>query len=192
MERLFFEDIESFVDEITENYDSIINEDETISIIAKYEEARKIIKELVFLDWNLRDITLIDNAYGEYDDEYVISLSSTPERYEVWCEPMKKYFGYLDAECFEVYVLDNCSSKVIPHCYGEENYEVTIGECCEPACDECCGCCDCDCDGEELYVDEFNGMHGFEVHRSDDDGYCKYTFYSSDKDLVTRLAEILK
>ena len=47
------------------------------------------------MDWNLRAITLIDNVYGAYDDEYVVSVSSTPERYEVRCEPMKKYYGLL-------------------------------------------------------------------------------------------------
>ena len=55
--------------------------------------------------------------------------------------------GYLTDESPVIYVLDNCSSKVIPHCKGKTVYEVTVGiednEC------ECEDCYECDCQKDE-------------------------------------------
>ena len=101
---------------------------------------------------------------------------------------MKKSFGYVYGDSVEIYVLDNCSSKVIPYCNGLRNIETTIGELCGSMCEyECCGCCDCDdCDEHD------NDMHGFSVNYSDEDGYCSYSFYSTDKDLVNELALLFK
>ena len=185
MKKAFFDTVEEFVEYLTERYDVIINKDADVSIIAKYEEARKIIKSLMFEDWNLRHIELYDVSYNNYDDEFVISLSSIDEDYEVWCEPMKKDFGYIFNDSTEVYVLDNCSSKVLSYCTGVRNFELTIGELCGSMCNnECCGCCNC----EEHNSD----MSGFSVNHSDEDGYCSYSFYSTNKDLVNELARLFK
>ena len=45
--------------------------------------------------------------------------------------------GYIEEEAPVIYVLDNCSSKVIPHCKGKTVYEVSVG-------DEACECDDCE------------------------------------------------
>ena len=53
--------------------------------------------------------------------------------------------GYIEEEAPVIYVLDNCSSKVIPYCKGETVFEVTVGideynEEDECGCDECDDC----------------------------------------------------
>ena len=49
--------------------------------------------------------------------------------------------GYIDEDAPVIYVLDNCSSKVIPYCKGKIVYEVTVGkeddECDYDDCDDC-------------------------------------------------------
>ena len=50
--------------------------------------------------------------------------------------------GYIEEEAPVIYVLDNCSSKVIPYCKGKNVYEVTVGidEDDECSCDDCEEC----------------------------------------------------
>ena len=64
----------------------------------------------------------------------------------IWLEKFKREDGkYLTDESTITYILDNCSSKVIPYCKGKIVYEVTVGideddECDCDECDECDGC----------------------------------------------------
>ena len=143
MKNLYFDDFEDFACTVADTYDSLKCEDyEDVAIIAKYEEARQIIKELLCIGYDIHSINVIDNEYGEYDAEYIISLYDD----EVWCEPMLRENGYLTDDSPVMYVLDNCSSKVIPYCKGKIVYEVTVGD--E---DDECGCDDCD-DCEEGFT----------------------------------------
>lgn len=138
MKNLYFDDFEDFSCVIADTYDSLKGEDyEDVAIIAKYEEARQIIKELLCLGYDIHSINVIDEEYGEYDAEYIISLYND----EVWCEPMLRENGYLTDDSPVMYILDNCSSKVIPYCKGKTVYEVTVGEIEDCDCDECeCAC----------------------------------------------------
>ena len=52
--------------------------------------------------------------------------------------------GYLNEEAPVIYVLDNCSSKVIPHCKGKTVYEVSVG-----ADEDDCDCSECACKHDE-------------------------------------------
>ena len=60
----------------------------------------------------------------------------------IWLEKFKKEDDkYLTDESTITYILDNCSSKVIPYCKGKNVYEVTVGideDDCE--CDDCSEC----------------------------------------------------
>ena len=48
--------------------------------------------------------------------------------------------GYITDDSPVMYILDNCSSKVIPYCKGKTVYEVTVGKE-EYDCNECeCAC----------------------------------------------------
>ena len=68
--------------------------------------------------------------------EYLISLNNDG----IWCEPMKLDGKYLTDESTITYILDNCSSKVIPYCKGKLVYEVSVG-----ADENDCDCSECDC-----------------------------------------------
>ena len=62
---------------------------------------------------------------------------------------------------------------------------------CEPICgSECCGCCDCEDEDTELPIESDGDMHGFSVNKSDDCGNFYYSFYSTDKDLVSEIAKL--
>lgn len=189
MERLYFEDCEDLVCNAVAVLDIVRKNDiyNDVTIVAKYEETRQIIRELVSFGYDLRNIHLEDNCYGGYDAEYVISICNIDGEDEIWCEPMLREDGYLLDESTVIYILDNCSSKVIPYCKGKVMFEVTVGED-ECGCDECCGCCECDNDDTELTED----THGFTVSNSDENGYYSYSFYSTDKNLVAEMAKRFK
>ena len=134
MKNLYFDDFEDLACDIADTYDALdYDDEEDVAIVSKYEEARQIIKELLCLGYDLHSVEIHDDLWENYDAEYVISLYEN----EVWCEPMRRENGYLDEDAPVIYVLDNCSSKVIPHCKGKNVFEVGIG-------DEC-GCNECEC-----------------------------------------------
>lgn len=166
MQNVYFEDYEDLARDIADKYDSInkLEEYKDVAIIAKYEEARQIIKELMCIGYDLHSIVIHDVEYDGYEAEYIISLYDD----ELWVEPMMRESGYITDDSPIMYVLGNCSSKVIPYCKGKVMFEVTVGEE-ECDCDECCGCCECD-DNKELDV------------KSDDDGYSITVRYNLDAD----------
>ena len=144
MERLEFNDYEDFACEVADTYDSLKGEDyEDIAIIAKYEEAKEIISELSCIGYSLESIRMSRPEWENYHDEYLISLNNDG----IWCEPMKLDGKYLTDESTITYILDNCSSKVIPCCKGKNVYEVTVGID-EDDCD-CDDCSECACKKDE-------------------------------------------
>lgn len=138
MRNLYFDDFEDLACSVADTYDSLKGEDyEDVAIIAKYEEARQIIKELLCIGYDIHSLEIHDDLWENYEAEYVVSLYDN----SVWCEPMLREKGYIDEDAPVIYVLDNCSSKVIPYCKGKTVYEVSVGED-ECNCDECkCACC---------------------------------------------------
>lgn len=193
MQNLWFEDYEDLTCNIVTILGEIRKEDEynDVAIVAKYEETRQIIRELVSFGYDLRSIHLEDNCYGGYDAEYIISICNIDGEDEIWCEPMLREDGYILDESTVIYVLDNCSSKVIPYCNGKVVYEVSVGED-ECDCNECCGCCECDEDDKELAIESDGDMHGFSVNHSDENGYSSYSFYSTDRNLTEMMAKLFK
>ena len=139
MENLYFDDFEDFSCVIADTYDALDYDEEDVAIIAKYEEARQIIKELLCLGYDLHSID-IDDEFDGYNAEYIITLYDN----EIFCEPMLRENGYLTDDSPVMYILDNCSSKVIPYCKGKTVYEVSVGD------DECnCECSECACKKDE-------------------------------------------
>lgn len=138
MKTLYFDDFEDFACAVADTYDSLKGEEfDDVAIIAKYEEARQIVKELICIGYDISNIELHEVDWDNYDAEYIITLYDN----SVWCEPMLRENGYIEDDAPVIYVLDNCSSKVIPYCKGKTVYEVTVGideDDCD--CDECSGC----------------------------------------------------
>ena len=137
MENLYFDDFEDFSCVIADTYDALDYDEEDVAIIAKYEEAKQIIKELACIGYDLHSIDIDDEVDG-YNAEYIITLYDN----EIFCEPMLRENGYLTDDSPVMYILDNCSSKVIPYCKGKNVYEVTVGDD-ECDCDECDDCEEC-------------------------------------------------
>lgn len=124
MDRLEFENYEEFVCDVADTFDSLEDEFDAISIIAKYDEVKEIIKALLDVGYDLCNISLEIPNWGGYDDEYILTLSCEG----VWCERFKRDTGYFNDESNVIYIMDNCSSKVIPYCKSKNVYEVSVGE----------------------------------------------------------------
>ena len=129
MDRLEFKTFEDFACEIADKFDDIIkiNEYNDVAVIAKHDEIKEIFRELVCLGYDLCNIVLKMVDWDGYDDEYILSISLEG----IWIEKFKRENGYLEDESTIIYVLDNCSSKVIPYCKGKMVYEVSVGEDCD-------------------------------------------------------------
>lgn len=185
IKQIYFEDFASLACDISDNFDMVKDDFGDIAIIAKYEEAKEIIAELVCIGHSLTSIRMSRPEWDNYYDEYLISLNHDG----VWCEPMKEDGKYLTDESTMIYILDNCSSAVIPQCRGNILLEVGVIDEEEFDCNECCGCCDCD---NELTVESDDNMHGFTVNRSDENGYSSYSFYSDNDSIIKYMFEHIK
>ena len=140
MKNLYFDNFEDLACVIADKFDELYKENfEDIAVIAKPDEAKEIFKELVCIGYDICNITYERIDWDGYDDEYILSINHNG----IWLEKFKREDGkYLTDESTITYILDNCSSKVIPYCKGKIVYEVTVGK--E---DDECGCNDCDeCD----------------------------------------------
>lgn len=124
MKRLEFEDYEEFAYDIADTFDSIDDEFGDVSIIAKYNEAKEIIKELLCIGYNVASIDLHREKFENYYNEYIIGLNHDG----VWCEKFKRDTRYFTDESNVIYIMDNCSSAVIPYCKSKNVYEVSVGD----------------------------------------------------------------
>ena len=124
MKNLYFDDFEDLACDIADKFDLVKDDFGDIAIIAKYEEAKEIIAELSCIGYSLESIRMSRPEWENYHDEYLISLNNDG----IWCEEMKSDGKYLTDESTITYILDNCSSKVIPYCKGKIVYEVTVGD----------------------------------------------------------------
>ena len=129
MKNLYFDDFEDLACDIADRFDRLDKENfEDIAVIAKPNEVKEIFKALVCIGYDICNITYERIDWDGYDDEYILSMNHDG----IWLEKFKREDGkYLTDESTITYILDNCSSAVIPYCKGKTVYEVTVGE------DEC-------------------------------------------------------
>ena len=138
MKRLEFNDYEEFACEVADTFDDICKNDDfdDIAIIAHYDEAKQIIREILCLGYGINSIELMNPELGYDDVPYIISVCGIDSENEVWCEPMVRDNGkYIQDESSVIYVLDNCSSEVLKHLDSECIFEVGIDDVCD--CDDC-------------------------------------------------------
>lgn len=137
IKTLHFEDYEDFACAVSDTYDRVKSNDEynSVDVVAKYEDAKEIIRELVGIGYGIAFIDKFgDPEWDGYDDAFVISLLDD----EIWCEPVKRENGYIFVEADVVYIFDDCNSKIIPKIEADEICEVEIGDF-----DYDCENCDC-------------------------------------------------
>ena len=180
IKTLHFEDYEDFTCTVSDVYNKVRSDDEynSIDMVAKYEDAKENIRELVGIGYDIAFINeLADPEWDGYDDAFVISLLDD----EIWCEPVKRDEGYIFVEADVVYIFDDCNSKIIPKIEANEVYEVGIGN----EYDDCDGDCENCPAHDETYLhtseDEDGNTHGFTASRSDGDSYMSYSYYSSNE-----------
>lgn len=90
------------------------------------------------MGYDICNITYERIDWDGYDDEYILSMNHDG----IWLEKFKREDGkYLTDESTITYILDNCSSKVIPYYKGKNVYEVTVGD------DDCNDCDDSEEEG---------------------------------------------
>lgn len=190
IKTLHFENYEDFACAVSDTYDRVKSDDEynSVDVVAKYEDAKEIIRELVGIGYDIAFIDKFGNPeWDGYDDSFVISLLDD----EIWCEPVKRDDKYIFIEADVVYIFDDCNSKIIPKIESDEVYEVGIGNY-----DDCDGDCEnCNCH-DETYLhtseDEDGNAHGFTASRLDGDSYMSYSYYSSDELSHEDIQKILK
>lgn len=116
---------------INDFYDLVIDtipfldDNEQVAIIAKYEEAIDILKELLNLDQtSICNVEIWGKDWDGYDQEFLIDI--TPN-YEIYCEKMIKKDGCrIKSNADIVYILENCNSKAVNDVQDEKVIVVTL------------------------------------------------------------------
>ena len=193
MTELYYESIEDLcadVDDIVEEgYDGVID------IVAKYNEAKEILRELVYFDYDLEFVELEPVDWDGYDKEYSISVDA--DRRTISCEKLWHDDRYYHSDAEVVYFMDDVNSKVI-YSYDEESemYAVHVGDC-DGDCKHCHVNDEIGLSSEEdnkhVDVDKDGDIPGFNMSYSDDDGYHSWSFYSTalkDENIMKMLCDI--
>ena len=187
--------MEDFVDYVIEEAESY--EDAFVTVIAKFDEAKEILKNIITCeDVNFDFLEIESPIMDNYYDEFVVSLWMNDGVLEIGCEKLKDDEGRYTNPCGDiVFLFSNCSSKIIPLCEGSDLYFVDIDdECeCDEECDECCPC-DCHCSDScvEYSKADDGELHGFTASKSTDNGYHSYSFYTSDNLSKSDICDMLK
>lgn len=191
MKTRYFEDFCEFACEASDMYDSINDDFKAVVIVAKYEEAKEILKELICIGHDIAHIELCDELFDGYHNEYLITLTNKG----VYCEKFKRENGYIRDDSMVTYVSNECNSACLKHIdsdviiafeVSDEEYE--FDECLETeTSDNECPCCDCEscCDCDE-------DMHGFTASKNDENGYSSISFYSTEKIDADEMKDLLE
>ena len=146
MDTLKFDDYGDLVDRIVDEYD-YFNKKSTdynsVSVLAKYEDARKVIWHLITeYRYSINSIQIADPMVNRYDDEYIISLFDD----EIWCEPALRDTGYIYTEEDACFVFSDCNSALLSKIHSKVTYEVSVED--TVGCDDCE---ECPCSSYEKY-----------------------------------------
>lgn len=142
METLKFSCVEDFCEYIVDTIHDIAKEDplNDVTVIAKYDEMREIFAELIRDGYECMSVdTFHPVDFDGYDGEYVLMIYDN----ELWLSLARNKEGVYYDNCgaSKVFILDNCSSKVIQTVDADNAFEVNIEELEED--DEESICCDC-------------------------------------------------
>lgn len=173
-----FIDVEDFCNMLD---DVFSDTKESVSVIAKYHDAKEIIKELVLYGYDFGYI----NLDYEYPDEYEIMVISDC----IYCDKLKRDGKYLVSGAYTIYVLEDVNSKCILKCFPDARTKILVeleskdeesdlyDEDDDIDCDACEHKDDCDV---RLTKDEDGEVHGMTVSSSDGDRYISHSIYCTD------------
>lgn len=203
MKTFYYENYENLIDEIVDRF-SDLDEFKSVDIIAKYDDAKEIIKELICIGYDICSINIEEPEYGCCNDEYVVTLSDLG----IFCEKFKRESGYIPINDNIVFVSNDCNSKCLKNIHSNEIYAFEIvdeiemledGEIEFCNCDNCCGCEYGENNSHTsisdiIHRDEDTGIiNGFTKTWSDytDEYYSSHT-YSYFDDNISQLRKIAK
>lgn len=196
MHTLKCKNIEELVEVVVETYELLHDCDRNVSFVAKYDNAKEILKELVFYDYDIKFIELADPEWDNYEDEYVISIVCD----EVFCEKLKLSGRYCMLSPKFVFFDEDANSKCIKYFESDMKYEFQLTDEEEDNdIDQMIDCHDCDdydcdlrCQDNSKDVDFSDDGQGFTCSKQDENGYRSISYWSSEPVNKDRLSEILK
>lgn len=133
---------ELIIDDIEELVATVMSDTENIDIayriIAKYEEASAIVKELLqYEETSAYHLEIWDEGWDGYDKEFLITVDST---LAILCEPLYQDGAYLSYDSDKVFIMDGCSQKSVEDCEDDIVTVVMYSD----SVDEC-NCTECTC-----------------------------------------------
>ena len=160
-------DIEDFCAFIDEEEVKTDKEYQYFGIVAKYEKARDIIGEFLFLGYKLGSIDLD----FEYFDEYEITILED----SILCEPLKKDGEYIWSGATTVYTMEDVNSKCIKKSYPDaKNLLIVEFDTDEEEFDDDDVCVD-------IAKDDDGYVHGLTMTSCDGDRCLTHSLYSTEK-----------
>lgn len=176
MDTFTFESIEEFCEMLD---DVLTDSTETISVVAKYNDAKEIIKELVLYGY---DFGYIHLDY-EYPNEYEVMIIND----RIYCDKLKRDGEYITSCATAIYAMEDVNSKCILRSYPDAKTKILVQI--EPD-DEELGDHDDDIDYDaceykddcdvRFTKDEDGKVHGMTVSSSDGDRYISHSIYCTD------------
>lgn len=178
------------------------NVEYSVDVVCFYEEARKLIRELVLTGaCTIGDIDVHSPDYDWYNKEFYVTVTKVIDgEWSIWCEPAlregKDKYVYCDSDI--AYVLDNCHSKLLESMRSDVVVETCIVEMNavsaeafedkhEPKCGECCGMCNC-----VDFSDEDESTKGFTISMKSDSGETSISFESDSEEMLKDMFNIFK
>lgn len=193
METLKFSCVEDFCEYIVDTIHDIAKEDplNDVTVIAKYDEMKEIFAELIRYGYECMSVDVFHPVdFDGYDGEYVLMIYDN----ELWLSLARNKEGVYYDNCgaSKVFILDNCSSKVIQTVDADNAFEVNIEELEED--DEesiCCDCCEKCKPVAEILKDKDDNVCGVTITKYTDNGYSTYSYFNSnglsDDELIEKL-----
>lgn len=144
--ELIVDDIEELVATVMSDVENI---DIAYRIIAKYEEASAIVKELLqYEETSAYHLEIWDEGWDGYDKEFLITIDST---LAILCEPLYQDGDYLSYDSDKVFIMDGCSQKSVADCEDDIVTVVMYSD----SVDEC-NCTECTCNKKNEVSTESN------------------------------------
>lgn len=159
-----------------------------IAIVAKYDTSRKIINILTDYGFEIANIDFHDAICDEYKDEFVISLCyglNHSNATEICCEPAKCENGYIIFGGDEIYIFDECNSKIMNKVESNDVYIVELHDEIEKEYDEFT---------DELELGNCNGdcesCHEYNVNDDTDNEYVNLKLTKDEAETLHKLYHI--
>lgn len=185
----FCEDVDS---SFLRKYYAAIKDNSTvdIAIAAKYDTSRKIINILTDYEFEIANIDFHDAICDGYKDEFVISLCyglNHSNAMEIWCEPAKCENEYIIFGGDEIYIFDECNSKIMNKVESNDVYIVELHDEIEKEYDEFT-------DDLELGNRNYNGdcesCHEYNVSDDTDDEYVNLKLTKDEAETLHKLYHV--